>query len=399
VSEQLKIFTSRREEFAARRALLRARARRRRRRMAALLLAIGLVLVIVGGGAYYLISNVIGGSDFDGPGQGGVIVQVAGGDSTTEIGKTLADRGVVGSAKAFTRAASDADRIRSVQPGYYRMRLQMSSEAAVSLLLDPASRVGALEIKGGLQLDDTQGANNTTTPGVLSLISKATCADLEGRSTCISAEDLRATIANADPAELGVPNWALDNVRKAVPGRRLEGLLVPGRYDIEPGTPAVDVLRSVLAVSTARLEATNLVKAAEGTGHTPYEILVIASLVEKEGVADDFGKIARVIYNRLGSDQRLEMDSTVNYPLDLQAIRTSTSDRGRAGPYNTYLNKGLPPTPIAAPSVRAIGAALAPEAGPWTFFVRCRADGTSCFASTLSDHQANVNAAIKAGVF
>jgi len=399
VSDQLEIFASRREELAARRALLRARAQQRRRRVAALVVAVGVLLAIVLGGGYYLISNVIGGSDFDGPGRGDVIVKVAGGDSTTEIGNTLSDRGVVGSAKAFTRAAADEERIRSVQPGYYRMRVEMSGAAAVSLLLDPASRVGALEIKGGLQLDDTRGANDAITPGVLSLISKATCADLNGRSTCIPVEDLQAAMAGTDPAQLGVPEWAMDDVRKAVPIRRLEGLLVPGRYDVEPGTPAADVLRSLLAVSTARLEAANLVKAADGTGYTPYEILVIASLVEKEGVADDFGKISRVIYNRLDTDQRLEMDSTVNYPLDLQAIRTSTSDRGRAGPYNTYLNRGLPPTPIAAASDRALSAALAPEAGPWTFFVQCRADGTSCFASTLSEHQTNVNAAINAGVF
>jgi UPF0755 protein len=93
------------------------------------------------------------------------------------------------------------------------------------------------------------------------------------------------------------------------------------------------------------------------------------------------------------------MDSTVNYPLDLQEVRTNASDRSRAGPYNSYANYGLPPTPIGAPSAKAIEAALRPEAGPWLFFVKCRKDGTSCFSTTLPEHSANVRAAVAAGAF
>jgi UPF0755 protein len=104
-----------------------------------------------------------------------------------------------------------------------------------------------------------------------------------------------------------------------------------------------------------------------------------------------------VIYNRLGGGQRLELDSTVNYPLDLQALRTSAANRAQPGPYNSYAAPGLPPTPISAPGRDAIAAALAPATGPWFFFVRCQTDGTSCFATTLQEHQANVALAEKNG--
>ena len=74
-------------------------------------------------------------------------------------------------------------------------------------------------------------------------------------------------------------------------------------------------------------------------------------------------KVARVLYNRLGAGQRLQLDSTVNYPLDLQALRTNADDRAKPGPYNSYAVAGLPPTPIAAPGKAAVEAALAPGRG------------------------------------
>ncbi len=161
---------------------------------------------------------------------------------------------------------------------------------------------------------------------------------------------------------------------------------MPGRYDVPPGATAVDVLRGLLTTSAERLEASGLVGGAQSIGSTPYEVLVIASLVEKEAITPDMPKVARVIYNRLGAGRRLELDSMVNYPLDLQALRTTAEDRARPGPYNSYVVAGLPPTPIAAPGREAIAAALAPEPGPWLYFVRCQTDGTSCFAETFAEH-------------
>ncbi len=372
------------------------RARRRRRRIVVLFVVIALLAAIAVGG-YLLVQDLFAAPDYPGEGTGDVVVQVQDGDTTTDIGNTLLRRDVVASTKAFTSAASEDDRIRSVQPGYYQMRLRSSGAAAVNRMLDPAARVGQLEIRGGTQLDDTRGSDGSVTPGVFSLIAKATCAQVDGRSTCITADELRATAGSVDPAELGVPDWAGAGARAAVPARRLEGLIAPGRYDVEPGRPAAEVIRGLLGTSAARIEATGLVSQAAGTGYTPYQLLVISSLVEKEGIAGDFGKISRVIQNRLVEPQRLELDSTVNYPLDLQELRTSATDRARPGPYNTYLNDGLPPTPIAAVSPEAMTAALRPEPGPWLYFVRCKADGTSCFASSLVEHQANVAAAESAG--
>lgn len=117
---------------------------------------------------------------------------------------------------------------------------------------------------------------------------------------------------------------------------------------------------------------------------------MIASVIEREAITSDFRRVSRVIDNRLAAGMPLQMDSTINYPLDLQQVRTSEADRTRPGPYNTYLNGGLPASPIGSPSAAAIAAALNPEPGEWRYFVKCQRDGTSCFSVTIEEHAAAV---------
>jgi len=367
-------------------------ARRRRRR--------GLVLVVavlIGAGILVAEGSLLGPPDYEGEGSGWVVVRVEDGATTTQIGAALRRADVVQSTQAFTDAARDEARIRTVQPGFYQMHARMSGESAVARLLDPAARVGRLEIRGGVQLDDTRSPDGTVTAGVLTTISRATCVSHEGGQKCVSVEELRTAMASTDPGELGVPEWAVADVRAAAAERRLEGLLIPGIYDVEPGAGAAAVLRGLVRTSAARLEASGLVAGAATIGYRPYQALVVASLVEREGITEDMPKIAQVIYNRLRIGQRLELDSMVNYPLDIQALRTTAEARGQDGPYNSYRRAGLPPTPISAPGRDAVAAALSPAPGAWLFFVRCETDGTSCFGNTLAEHQLNVRTAITNG--
>ncbi|HXV92464.1 MAG TPA: endolytic transglycosylase MltG, partial [Pseudonocardia sp.] len=143
--------------------------RRRRRRLTVFLAAAVLLVGAVAGGGYYLYTSLFGIADYEGEGTGTVFVQVAAGATTTQIAQTLTRDGVVASVEAFNQAAAEDERIRTVQPGYYQMRAQMSGESAVAMLLDPASRVGQLEIRGGVQLDDTLAPDGTVVPGVLTL--------------------------------------------------------------------------------------------------------------------------------------------------------------------------------------------------------------------------------------
>jgi UPF0755 protein len=168
---------------------------------------------------------------------------------------------------------------------------------------------------------------------------------------------------------------------------------------VKPGSTAEQLWTELISASATQLQAWNMPTIAANTGYTPYQVLTMASLVEKEAITDDFGKVSRVTYNRLQKGMRLQYDSTINYVLDRPAIRTNKSDRQNVGPYNSYGNTGLPPTPISAPGEGALNAAANPEPGEWLFFVKCEKDGTSCFADDEAGHQANIDKAQANGAY
>lgn len=382
-----------------RRVRRRARERRRRRVVLGTILA---VLVLAVGGVLFAaheLQTLLEVPDFAGTGGAQTVVQVEDGQSLTAIGATLVRRNVVASIRAFTRAAEADPRVQTVQPGYYQLRERMSGSAAVARFQEPSARVGRLQIRGGGQLDNVEEPDGKTVPGLLTEISRASCAMIGGASTCVSPEDLRTAMVQTDLKALAVPTWAADPMSRVEPRRRLEGLLVPGNYDVRPGSSAVELLRQVISTSVARLLAAGFPASAAGTGHSAYEVLVIASVIEREAITRDFRRVSRVIDNRLAAGMPLQMDSTINYPLDRQEVSTSDADRARPGAYNTYLNVGLPASPIGSPSAAAIAAALNPEPGTWRYFVKCQKDGASCFSVTREEHEAAVRDAAARGVF
>jgi UPF0755 protein len=375
--------------------------KKRKPRRKLVLLAIVLVVLIGGGwGAYYGAGSYLGigaYGNYSGDGDQDVLVQVDNGATTRDIADTLLSMDVIRTVRAFLNASAGNAEVGNVQPGYYVMKTHMSGEAAVTRLVAPASRVGNVQIKAGTQLDDTKNPDNTTKPGILSQLAAASCVTLNGTKNCVSAADLHKAAQTADPAKLGIPDWAVPSVQKAPPANRLEGLIVSGVYDVRPGTDATTLLRSVLTQAAAKLST--LPQTSQDTGLTPYQVLVVASLIEREAITSDFTKVSRVIYNRLAQGIPMGDDSTINYVLDQPLITTSDDNRQKPGPYNTYLNRGLPPTPISSPSQDALTAAQKPADGPWLFFVKCDKDGNSCFAVTQAEQTANSDKARAAGVF
>jgi peptidoglycan lytic transglycosylase G len=380
-----------------------SRPRRRRRRGVTWSIVMVLVLLIAGG-AYYGLRQFSGfGSypDYTGSGDKNVVFQVNEGDTTTNIADHMVTANIVKSAKAFIKAADDNSRVSGVQPGFYVLRQHMSGTAAVTAIVRSTSRVGLLEIKSGWQLDDTTSTDGKVTPGILSHIATASCATLDGTKKCVSVADLRSAISSDDPASLGVPEWAAPIVKAADAKHRLEGMILPGVYNIKPGETATQTLKRIMDQSSVQLLAAGLPSPPQqNTGFSPYQVLTLASIVEREaGTSSDMPRIARVFYNRMQQGMQLQSDATVDYALDRPMVATAPAERAGAGPYNTYVNAGLPPTPVSSPSTAAIQAATAPAAGTWIFFVVCHKDRSSCFANTLAEHQANVTLAHQNGVF
>ncbi|MBW4721000.1 endolytic transglycosylase MltG [Saccharothrix obliqua] len=379
-----------------------ARRAKRRRKRTILWVVVALVLAGGGAGAYYgyrVLSGIGSYDDFDGAGETDVVVEVKDGDLVATIAGTLREQGVVASQRAFTEAGKEDARVTAIQPGFYLMKTRMSGRAAVERMIDPKAKVVPLEVKGGNVLHDITGPDGKVTKGILSMLSEASCAELDGVKKCVSVQELRDAADNADAAALGIPDWALADFTRAPKENRLEGLITHGLYHLKPGASAPELLKSVIETSTARLQGYGIPAGTKSTGFRPYEVLVIASLIEKEGLEKDFGKVSRVIYKRLSINQILQFDSTVNYKLDRPLITTSDDDRANSGPYNTYKVSGLPPTPIGSPGQKAIAAAINPEPGPWLYFVKCQKDGTSCFSENLDEHNRLVDKAREEGVF
>lgn len=194
----------------------------------------------------------------------------------------------------------------------------------------------------------------------------------------------------------------------------LEGLLFPDTYLVSGDETATQVAQQMLKLMERVGRQEGLDDSLMSVGLTPYEVLTIASIIEREAkVPEDRAKISRVIYNRLTIGMPLEIDATLFYKQDpdVPFLELKAMD----SPYNSYLYTGLPPTPISNPGRAAINAALNPAPNPSAGDPICReiTDGSPClylyyvlydkdghhkFASTLAQHQANVQAAIIAGV-
>ena len=157
--------------------------------------------------------------------------------------------------------------------------------------------------------------------------------------------------------------------------RNLEGFLFPATYDFVRATTSQQLVQDQLDAFHQNWGKVNLGYARK-KNLTPYDVLIIASLVEKEALApDERPKIARVIYNRLHAHMNLGIDATTRYGLHVPGTKSLTqSELASSNPYNTRNPNilGLPPTPIANPGLASMQAAARPAAGNWLYFVRKR---------------------------
>ncbi|WP_129976687.1 endolytic transglycosylase MltG [Rhodococcus sp. Q1] len=380
----------------------KARKRKRRGRVVGALAAAILLLVVAGGG-YLAYDRLLGPDlppDFTGPAGPAVVVQVAPGDTAGEIGSEFVDKGVVASSAAFYEAAVQNSGMNSLHPGFYQVPTNIPAVDAVAALVDPASRVGALVISEGRQLHDIRDVNTgAVRKGIYTLIAEASCHGDAAAENCITYEELDAAGSTPDLQALGVPEWARDAVAN-VPDRRrqLEGLIAAGSWDFDPTAEPVEILARLVSESATSYDSTGITDAAARVGLTPYEMLISASLVEREALPQDFAKVARVILNRLEIDQMLQFDSTVNYELDETELATTDADRGRVTPWNTYAKVGLPATPISSPSIGALQAMENPEPGEWIYFVTIDDKGTTLFANSYEEHLQNTELALASGI-
>ncbi|WP_418607517.1 endolytic transglycosylase MltG [Georgenia sp. SUBG003] len=357
----------RRDRREQRRAAEARRRRRRRRSVVVLAVAVAMVVALTVW-AFPRVRDMVvdrpsaAATDFPGPGQGEVEIQVPSGASGAEIGLILEEGGVVASQRAFTEAFSENVNAARIQPGTYTLLQEMAAADAVAALLDPANKAEVtITVPEGFHADQVYEriANVAELP----------------------LEEVEA--AAADPAAIGLPEEA---------GGKPEGWLAAATYSFQPSDDAETILAAMVDQTVSRLDERGV------PADQRQEVLTKASIVEREvNLPEYYGHVARVIENRLVDDgdvnHRLQMDSTVLYGVGKVGGVPTREDLESDTPYNTYKNPGLPPTAIGAPGTAAIDAVLNPPAGDWLYFATVNLDtGETKFAATLEEHNANVAA-------
>jgi UPF0755 protein len=325
-----------------------------------------IVLAVLLGGAWYggrwaydeISSRLAPAPDYDGPGAGQVLYQVRSGASSTQIGRELKAADVVKSVDAFGEAARNNDKSRSIQVGYYQLKKKMKASEALAVLVDPANLLQSLVVvPEGARVDQI----------VATIVAK----------TDITKKAVTAALSN--PKAIGLPGEAKGNP---------EGYLFPATYTVPPKQTAVGLIKEMVAKSVEVERSLGIAAAAPKVNLTPEQVLTVASILEYEANrAEDYPKVARVLYNRLNQGMKLQLDSTVSYISKRKGdVFTTAAERANPSLYNTYVHTGLPPGPIGSPGEETIKAALAPAQGDWLFFVPDYEHHTTVFSTTLAEH-------------
>jgi UPF0755 protein len=316
-------------------------------------IALLLVVVLLAAGPVRRIFSSAG--DYSGDGTGSVRVVVNEGDSASTIGATLAKAGVVKSATAFTKAATDNPKSREIGPGTYNLHEHMKAALAVTLMLAPGSQVA-------FRVTIPEGLRATA---IIALIAK---------NSPISLASLKAALG--DPSSLGLPAWA---------GGKPEGFLFPATYEIQPGETATQALSAMVTRFNQAVVQTHLAAGAKKVGLTEYGVVTLASIVQHEAqLAVDFPKIAAVFENRLKINMALQSDATEYYILGANHGQLTASDLANPSPYNTRIHTGLPPTPIDSPGTLALTSVLHHAKSSNLYFVTIDKSGHTAYAKTLA---------------
>lgn len=178
-------------------------------------------------------------------------------------------------------------------------------------------------------------------------------------------------------------------LRDIPPGRDLEGYLFPDTYRFLTDDTPRDIIRRMLATFERRVVVPGLAAPAVPTGRTLDQILIMASIIEREVISDeDMAQVAGVLWRRLDNGVGLGADATIRYALDHWDGPLSVADLAIDSPYNTRKYAGLPPGPISNPGVRAIVAAVNPTPSEYYYYLSTP-EGQTIFSKTLDEHNLN----------
>ena len=333
--------------------------RRHRSAGRVILIAFGLLIVVilaVVGGGYLWAQGKIDPGGRRGP---AVSVVIPSGSSTAQIAQRLASAGVVHDAWLFTVYVHVGGYGPLLAGTYSLPRNSTYSSAIDALRAGPKIVTASLVIPEGFTIADIARA-----VGALPHMG-------------LSAQKF---LAAADGGAVRSPY-------EPTGSNNLEGLLFPATYSVRQGQTEVDVLEQMIGTFDDRAQSLGLPAAAAKLGLSPYQVVTVASIVEREAkLAGDRPFVASTVYNRLRIGMSLGADSTQTYYLRLTnpTIQPTPAQLDQPSPYNTRVHKGLPPTPIANPGLASLSAAANPPSTAFLYFVETNPDGKLGFATNTA---------------
>jgi UPF0755 protein len=292
---------------------------------------------------------------------GNVRVVIPKGSGVEDIGQILEDENVIDSALGFRFAVYLEGGGEDIQAGEYNLPEGLSAKDALSALMrgPKEPEVVLVTIPEGSWLTEF--------------------AEIIGSQTHIPEDEFLKVVESG----------AVRSPFKPKDVDTMEGLLFPSTYEIgkkETAQTLAQRLADEFVKQTGGLDF----DAARKTGISPYEAIIVASMIEAESRIDsERPKIARVIYNRLNMDMPLGIDATIHYGLGKRGGDLTASDLAADSPYNTREVAGLPPTPIGAPGLESLEAALNPADGDWVYYVLNDCEGNHAFSETYDEFLEN----------
>jgi UPF0755 protein len=280
-----------------------------------------------------------------------------------EIARSLEEKGILHFAFPFRVLAKLTHADRKLKAGLYRLNPRMSLWEVLTTLSEGKSELLALKVPEGYTTDQI-------------------AQELEKMKVMTVSDFMKTAQDTQTLKKLGVS------------GPTAEGFLFPETYRVPVGASS-QALVELMVRQFFDSVGSDFEDRCRQRGLTPYQAVILASIVEREAQkADERPIVAGIMYNRLHKKMRLEVNATLNYVLENKRAWLTNDQINTQSPYNTYQHRGLPPTPICNPGLASLQAVLDPADVPYLYYV-AKGDGSQLFAATFEEHQKNVNEAKK----
>lgn len=294
-------------------------------------------------------------------------IVIAEGTTLESVAKDLFTAGVIGDVGGFLTKAKEAGLEKNLALGRYEFKGGMKLEEVIDVLKGGPNATISMTVPEGSTIEQVAGIVQEAYKG------------------SITSADFVSEANNAQAFEEEFP------FVKGVFNNSLEGFLFPKTYPVLDNATAHAVIAQMLSQYAEEVKTLNY-KVPEAAKLSPYDVLKLASVIEKEAASDNRATVASVFYNRLKRDMPLQSDATIAYVIKRDP---KPEDLKIDSPYNSYDNKGLPPGPICSPGIECLEAACKPEKTDYLYFYFAPQDGTMkyYFSKTYEQHQEAIAAA------